>query len=152
MRKVLIPGLVFYGLLSGMGLFLGSGLYSPLLIPWLAGYLFLVFTLSYFSLFSKNQFNSFPFIILGIIGFNLFVQVTGGAASPLRSGYFLLAAAATFQPILRAYMVPAIILAIDAANLLIAGQALAGRWPSYAGFALSLMGMVFIKGTYFHAG
>ncbi len=144
MRKVLIPGLVFYGLLSGMGLFLGSGLSSPLLIPWLAGYLFLVFTLSYFSLFSRNQFNSFPFIVLGIIGLNFFVQVTGGAASPLRSGYFLLAAAATFQPILRAYVVPAIILALDAANLLIAGQALSGRWPAYAGFALSLMGMVFI--------
>ena len=78
MRKVLIPGLVFYGLLSGMGLFLGSGPSSPFFIPWLAGYLFLVFTLSYFSLFSKNQFNSFPFIILGIIGLNFFVQVTGG--------------------------------------------------------------------------
>ncbi len=142
MRKILIPGLLIYFLLSGLGLFLRPGFSSPFFIPYLAGYLFLVFTASYFSLFSQERVSAEIFIGLGIIGLNLLVQVTGGAGSPFRPAYFLLAAASSFQPRLYAYSAVVLILGIDAAGVLMSGQDTPGRWQSYAGFALSLMGVI----------
>src|SRR3990170_9152414 len=84
LRKILIPGLFMYFLLSGLGLFIRAGFSSPFFIPYLAGYLFLVFTASYFSLFSQERVPGVIFIGLGIIGLNLLLQVTGGAGSPFR--------------------------------------------------------------------
>jgi two-component system cell cycle response regulator len=142
LRKILIPGLFVYFLLSGLGLFLRQGFSSPLFIPYVAGYLFLIFTASYFSLFSRERVQTDIFIGLGIIGLNLLVQVTGGAGSPLRPAYFLLAAAASFQPRLYAYSAVLLILGIDAAGVLMSPQNIPGRWQWYAGFALSLAGVV----------
>jgi len=142
LRKILIPGLFLYFLLSGLGLFLRQGLSSPFFIPYLGGYLFLVFTAAYFSLFSRERVPAYLYIGLGIIGLNLIVQVTGGAGSPFRPVYFLLAAAASFQPRLYSYSTVLIILGIDAAGVFMFAQNTPGRWQSYAGFALSLAGIV----------
>ncbi len=144
MKKFLLPGLLAYAVISGLGLFLTSGVSSPLLIPWLTGYLFLVFAVSYVSLFSKERPPSSHFIILGILGLNFLVQLTGGSRSPLVSVYFLLAAASVFQPTARAYSVAALVLGIEAANLLMPGQADAADWKRYAGFAASLAGTVLL--------
>ena len=44
--------------------------------------------------FSSAAIPGYVFVGLGIIGLNFLIQVTGGAASPFRFGYFLLAVAA----------------------------------------------------------
>jgi diguanylate cyclase (GGDEF)-like protein len=141
-----MPGLVIYCILSGLGLFLGPGLPAHFWVPWLwgAGYLFLIFSISYLSLFSKKYSLSFEFIVLGIIGLNFVIQQTGGANSPLYAVYFLLGAAATFQPRIRAYYIVALILGIEAGNLLISEHAGVLWWKSFAGFAVSLAGVVFL--------
>lgn len=144
MNKLVVPGLVLYSIFSGLGLFLHQGLSSHFLVPWIAGYLFLVFIVSYFYLFSKTHSFSFEFIVLGIIGLNFVIQMTGGAASPFHTAYFLLGAAALFQPGTRVYSLLALILGIDAGNLLLSGQTNAGHWQSYAGFAVPLAGVVLI--------
>ena len=144
MNTVVIPGLILYTLSSGLGLFIGPGLSSTVLIPWLIGFVFLVLIVSYLAVFGKKRPPGFEFLILGIVGLNFVIQLTGGAGSPFHAVYFLLGTAATFQPRLRAYYSVAIILGIEAGNLFLSGQHPAHGWRSYATFAASLAGMVSI--------
>lgn len=144
MKKIIIPGLVLYTLSSGLGLFLGPGLSGKLLLPWLSGFIVLVFIVSYLTLFTKDRLDNFIFFVLGIIGLNFVIQMTGGADSPFHAAYFLLGATATFQPRLRAYYIVALILGIEAGNLFLSGRPVARQWQSYAGFAVSLAGLVLI--------
>ncbi len=144
MKKIILPGLALYIIFSGLGLFLGRGLSSPFLVPWLSGYLLLILAVSYLSLFKKDYSSGFEFLVLGIIGLNFLTQLTGGWISPLHPACFLIAAAATFQRRLRSYYIAAIMLGIEAGNLIVSGQEAAQRWQSYAGFAVSLIGVIFI--------
>jgi two-component system, cell cycle response regulator len=146
LNKVVLSGLTLYALLAGLGLFLGAGLSSHFLVPWIwgAGYCFLVFTVSYRALFSKEYSSGFDFTILGIIGLNVIIQITGGAVSPFHAAYFLFCAAAIFLPGIRAYVIPALILLIDAGNLFVSGHSTIDVWKTYAGFGISLVGIVAI--------
>ena len=142
MSKVTIPGLVIACIVSGLGLFISPGLSSPLLFPWVIGYLFLAIRVSYDAYVSPAPLKPFPFIVLGIVLLNFLVQVTGGLHSSLWPAYFLYAVVvAAFSPPLRAYGMVAVILAIESANLFLTGQYLAGRWHVYAGSGLSLAGV-----------
>jgi diguanylate cyclase (GGDEF)-like protein len=146
LNKVLLPGLVLYMVLSGLGIFHGPGLSSNFLVPWLAGYLVLVFLVSYRFLFQKQKASSTGItpVILGIIGLHFLIQVTGGESSPLRFGYVLLVAAATFQPAFHAYLAPALITGIEAMNHLLHGNGPAAGWLSPAALGISLLGTVAI--------
>jgi diguanylate cyclase (GGDEF)-like protein len=148
LKRIILPGLILYCIAAGAGLFLGPGLSSLFLFPWIAGYLFLVFAVSFLSLFTKERSLGFEFIILGVIGLNFIVQMTGGMGSPFHAAYFLLAAAAAFQPGWRAYYVAALILVIEAGNLFRVEHDTALRWQSYAGFAVALAGVVFITTSF----
>ena len=142
MKKIFLPGLVLYCVSAGWGLFLSSGLSSPYLFPWIAGYLFLVFAVSWHALFSEEGRTVFPFIVLGVLQLNFLVQVTGGVHSPLWPVYFLFAVlVAAFSPPLRTYATIGLILGIEGCNLFVSGRGDAGNWPVYAGFALSLIGV-----------
>lgn len=144
MNLIVIPGLILYTLSSGLGLFIGPGLSSAILIPWLIGFVFLVLIVSYLAVFGKERPPGFEFLILGSVGLNFVIQITGGAGSPFHAAYFLLGTAATFQPRLLAYYSVVIILGIEAGNLILSGQHQAHGWRSYATFAVSLAGMVSI--------
>jgi len=142
LKKIFLPGLVLYCVLAGWGLFLGSGLSSPFLFPWIAGYLFLVFAVSYHALFANDRMTVFPFIVLGILPLNFLLQISGGVHSSLWPVYFLFAVlVAAFSPPRRTYATIGLILSIESGNLFISGQGDAGKWPVYAGFALSLIGV-----------
>jgi len=142
LKKIFLPGLVLYCVLAGWGLFLGSGLSSPFLFPWIAGYLFLVFVVSFHALFSKEDRTVFPFIVLGVLQLNFLLQVAGGFRSSLWPVYFLFAVlVAAFSPPRQTYATIGLILGIESCNLFISGQWEPGKWPVYAGFALSLFGV-----------
>lgn len=144
MNNALVSGLVFYGILSGAGLFLNSGVASPLLIPWIAGYLVLGFIVAYNAVFSADRRRGYEFLVLGIIGLNFLLQLTGGFGSPLLSLYVPLSAAAAFQRRTAAYSLPAIIIAIEAANLLAAGRIDAASWIALGVFGLALVSILLI--------
>jgi diguanylate cyclase (GGDEF)-like protein len=150
LNKIVVPGLALYSILSGLGWFLGPGLSSHLLIPWLAGFIFLVFTLSYAALFTKEHSNVFSFIILGTIGLNFLIQITGGAGSPLFPLYFLLTTITAFQHRAWAYPVAGLILGIEAGNLFMAGHVKPAQWQAFAGFSASLSGVAFIASHITH--
>jgi diguanylate cyclase (GGDEF)-like protein len=150
LKKIILPGLVLYCIAAGLGLFLRPVLSGHLLIPWLSGFVFLVFTLSYQALFTKDHADGFSFIILGIIGLNFLIQMTGGLHSPLLPLYFLLTSTAAFQRRNWAYPVAGLILTIEALNLAIAGHDERTAWYSYAGFAVSLAGVAFITAHITH--
>lgn len=142
MSTVTIPGLVIACIVSGLGLFIGQGLSSPLLFPWVIGYLFLALRVSYDAYVSPSPLKPFPFIVLGIVLLNFLMQVTGGVHSSFWPAYFLYAVVvAAFSPPRRAYGMVIVILAIEYANLLLTGQDIAGRWEVYAGSGLSLAGV-----------
>ena len=142
MSKITTPGLVIACIVSGLGLFISSGLSSPLLFPWVIGYLFLALRVSYDAYVIPDPLTPFPFIVLGIILVNFLVQVTGGVHSSLWPVYFLYAVVvAAFSPPRRAYGMVAVILAIESANLFLTGQDVTGRWHVYAGSGLSLAGV-----------
>lgn len=145
MKKILLPGLTLYALLSGPGFFIDSGPAVPFMLPWLAGYVFLAFSASYLSLFSKERPRPLIYIMLAVIGLNFVAQATGGASSHFRYGYFVLvAAAAAFAPAADAYKAAGLALTIEAANILASRQAGDGLWTGYAGFAVSLAGSVIV--------
>ena len=142
MKKIFLPGLVLYCVSAGLGLFLRSGLSSPFLFPWIAGYLFLVFAVSYQALFSNEGRTAFPFIVLGVLQLNFLLQISGGFHSSLWPVYFLFAVlVAAFSPPRRTYATIGLILGIESCNLFVSGQGELEKWPFYAGFALSLIGV-----------
>jgi two-component system cell cycle response regulator len=141
LKKIIIPCLVLYGIASGSGLFLRPGLSGHLLIPWLAGFLFLAFTLSYAALFTKERPLGFFFIILGIIGVNFVIQVTGGSSSPAFPLYFLIVTAAGIAHRHWAYPATGMILIVETLNLALAGNAGRTQWRSFAFFGAALAGV-----------
>ena len=142
LSAITTSGLVIACIVSGLGLFISPGLSSPLLFPWVIGYLFLALRVSYDAYVIPAPLKPFPFIVLGIVLLNFLVQVTGGVRSSVWPAYFLYAVVvAAFSPPRRAYGMVAVILAIESANLFLTGQYLAGRWHVYAGSGLSLAGV-----------
>lgn len=142
MKKIVFPGLLLYTLSSGLGFFLKPDPSSWHLILWLTGYLVLALAVSYFSFFSKERLNYFPFIVLGIILLNFFVQLTGGSHSSLWPAYFLFGVmVAAFSPLVQTYGTVCLIIAIEASNLFLSGQWQPERWPVYGGFGASFAGM-----------
>ncbi|HEX9019856.1 MAG TPA: diguanylate cyclase, partial [Nitrospirota bacterium] len=145
MKKIVFPGLALYALSSGLGLFLHAGLSSRYLIPWLTGFVFLIFIVSYLALFGRRRVDAFAFFVLGVIGLNFLIQTTGGASSPFLPLYFLVTTAAALQQnAWLAYPVTVLILAIEALNLMLSGRGETAPWHAYAAFAASLSGVTFI--------
>ncbi len=139
MRKFILAGLVLYPLSSGLGFFLGPHPSNLLVAFWLTGYIALALAVSYESLFSHERLNFFPFIVLGAVLLNFFVQITGGSHSSLWPAYFLFAVmVAAFAPLIQTYGTICLILGIEASNLFVSGQWQPERWPVYAGFGASL--------------
>jgi diguanylate cyclase (GGDEF)-like protein len=142
LNKIILAGLVLYTLSSGMGFFIGpdpSNLTMPL---WLTGYIVLALAVSYESFFSHKHLNFFPFIVLGALLLNFFVQITGGSHSSLWPAYFLIGVmVAAFAPLIQAYGTIFLILGIESANLVRSGQWQPERWPVYAGFGASFSGL-----------
>lgn len=142
MRQAIIPGLVLYCITSGLGIFLLPNPTAWMLPLWLTGYVCLVLIISYASFFSDDHQNFFPFIVLGIILLNFFIQLTGGVHSSLWPVYFLFAVLiAAYSPIWQTYTASILILCIEAANLFFSNQWSVGKWPVYAGFSMSLFGL-----------
>jgi two-component system cell cycle response regulator len=142
LKKILLPGLTVYGVIAGAGLFLGSGLSSPYLFPWIAGYLFLAFIIAHSTLLAKERLTAFPIIVMGIIQLNFLIQISGGAHSSLWPLYFLFAVlVAAFSPPRRTYATLGLILVIESSGLFLRAQWDPGNWTVYAGFALSLVGV-----------
>ncbi len=142
MNKIILAGLVLYPLSSGLGFFLGpnpSNLYMAL---WLTGYIILALAVSFESLFSRSRLNLFPFIVLGAVLLNFFVQITGGSHSALWPAYFLFGVmVAAFAPLIQTYGTIGLILGIESSNLFLSGQWQPERWPVYAGFGASFSGL-----------
>jgi len=149
LRKFVDLSLGAYAVISCLGLFIkpglsDSGLSLVALYCWIAGYLFLVFRISYEFVFSDLPILPvpFPFILLGVIFMNFMMQLTGGALSTLWPAYYLFAVvfAALSRPPQAALMV-IVILSVELISLFITGQFDAARWLSYAGFGLSVAGV-----------
>jgi two-component system cell cycle response regulator len=147
-RNIIIPGLVLYTVAAGLGLFLRPQPSSHLMLAWLAGFLFLAFTLSYHTLFAKDRTDGFFFVLLALIGLNFLIQLTGGQHSPLLPFYFLLTTIAAFQRRSWTYPVVGIIAAIEAGNIVLGNAG--GSWYAFGGFALSLAGVAFITAHITH--
>ena len=142
MNKILLAGLVLYTLSSGMGFFLGPDPSNLAMALWLTGYIVLALAVSYESFFSREHLNFFPFIVLGALLLNFFVQITGGSHSSLWPAYFLIGVmVAAFAPLIQAYGTIVLILGIESANLYRSGQWQPERWPVYAGFGASFSGL-----------
>jgi two-component system, cell cycle response regulator len=135
LKRFVFPGLSLYCIVAGMGLFLRPAPPARLLLPWTAGFIALVFALSYTALFAKNRSLGFYFVLCGVVGLNFIIQMTGGGASPLFPVYFLIISAAAFQHPTRAYYVTSLILAIEALNLVMGGNDSRAGWLSFAGYA-----------------
>lgn len=141
MKKILPFGLILYTAFSCMGLFSAAGLSSPFLIPYLIGYLILLFMASYAALFTDSRPPAYAFFWLAGIGINLVVQLSGGPASPARFLYIPLVAGSVFLSHVQAYGLTVIVLIMEAANLY-AGNAGKSEWLSFSGFGSSLAVMV----------
>jgi diguanylate cyclase (GGDEF)-like protein len=142
LKKIVFPGLVLYTLSSGLGLFLRPDPSGWRLILWLTGYILLSLAIAYFYVFSTERLNYFPFIVLGIILLNFFVQITGGSHSSLWPAYFLFAVmVAAFSPLIQTYGTIFLIIAIEACNLFLSHQWQPERWPVYTGFVVSFAGL-----------
>ncbi|MBS1128904.1 MAG: hypothetical protein H6Q96_1284 [Nitrospirae bacterium] len=148
MRKFVDLGLGLYALLACLGLFIRPGLtVSQLsliaLYCWIAGYLFLVFRISYEFVFSDSPLLPIPFrfIALGVIFVNFIMQLTGGAHSNFWSAYYLFAVVfAALSRLPQAALMVLAILSVELCSLLITRQFDAAQWQTYTGFGLSLAG------------
>jgi diguanylate cyclase (GGDEF)-like protein len=142
-------GLGLYALLACLGLFIRPGLIDSTsslvaLHCWIAGYLLLVFKVSYDFVFSDSPLLPVPFrfIALGVIFVNFIMQLTGGAHSNFWSAYYLFAVVfAALSRLPQAALMVLAILSVELFSLLITRQFDAARWQTYAGFGLSLAGI-----------
>lgn len=151
MRKIIIPGLILYGILAGLGLFLDPKQSNLVLSLWLSGFLALSFTIIYDTVFSGQRQNNFLFIVLAVYLLNFFIQMSGGAHSPLWPVYFLFAVIiAAFSPIWQAYSTATLILAIEASNITMAGHWEPSQRHVYVGFGLSLFGLTIGASHFIH--
>ncbi len=141
MKRVLAPGLLVLAcIVASLGLFLAPASSALLQLSWVAGFLLTAFTVAYIHLFLQRKFIPFPFIVLGIVLLNFFVQLTGGIHSFLWPAYFVLACgAAAVLPLLQTLAAAVLILLIEAANVGVSGAWDPDRVPIYIGFALSLI-------------
>jgi two-component system, cell cycle response regulator len=144
LNNIIIPGLLIYCFLSGMGLFLQKNLASPYFFPWAIGFVFLVFIVSYRTVFSKDRAQGLNYFILGIIALNVLIQITGGAASPLFPLYLFLASLAALLHPTWAYLITGIILCIEASNLFVSGTTTPILLYAFASFSASLAGIALI--------
>ncbi len=141
MRAIVAPGLITYCLIAAWGPFISLELSSPWVIPWVIGYLFLLFRISYENYIAPLPVRPFRFIVLGIILLNFLVQVSGGVHSLIWPAYFVFAVVVSaFLPPRLAYAMVGIILAIESSNLFLtlSHEELAARSHVYAGFGLAL--------------
>ncbi|MHB8846716.1 MAG: sensor domain-containing diguanylate cyclase [Nitrospirota bacterium] len=144
MKKIVAPGLALFFLIAGWGPFISRGLSNAWVFPWIAGYLFLVFLVSYEFVFSQSPILPVPFrfIALGVIFMNFIMQLTGGAHSTLWSAYYLFAVIfAALSRLPQALSMALTIIAVELASLLLSGQYDPARLQIYAGFGLSLIGV-----------
>ncbi len=141
LNAFIISSLIFFIVCSGLGLFLRQGLSTPYLNYWVAGFSFLVFTVSYQALFSKKKIQGFTFFALVIIGFNFLVQITGGISSPLFPFYVLPVILAAFLHRTWSFQITALILAIEALNRYLSANITMDQWHFFAGFSASLAGV-----------
>lgn len=142
MNKIILAGLVLYTLFSGLGFFLGPNPSILHMALWMTGYLILALFAAFESYFSGARLNFFPFIVLGAVLLNFFIQITGGSQSSLWPAYFLFGVmVAAFAPLLQTYGTICLILGIEASNLVLSGQWQPSRWHVYAGFGVSLAGL-----------
>ena len=144
MTLIIIPCLVFYSIVSSLGLFLHQGLSSSYLIYWIAGLVLLIFIVSYRALFTKDHSHGFTFFVLAIIGLNFSMQLTGGLASPLFPLYILPVLLAAFLHRTWAYPVTGLILGIEAFNLYFSGNGAPNQWYLFSGFSATLTGVAVI--------
>jgi two-component system, cell cycle response regulator len=143
-KKIVLSGLALYCIAAGLGFFLKPAPSSTVLAVWLAGFLFLVFSVAYQTLFTSDHNDGFSFTILAIIGLNFLIQLTGGSHSPIFPLYFFLTSIASFQRRNWAYPVAGLIISIEALNIIISGQSDTSHWYSFGGFGVSLAGVAFI--------
>lgn len=144
MKKIVAPGLALFFLLAGWGPFISRGLSNAWVLPWIAGYLVLVFIISYEFVFSPAPVLPVPFrfIALGVIFMNFIMQLSGGAHSTLWSAYYLFAVVfAALSRLPQALFMVLVVIVVEGSSLLISGQYDPSRWPAYAGFGLSLAGV-----------
>lgn len=137
MKRIIIPLLAVYVVLSGLGLFLHHGLSSGYFIYWTAGFAFLFLTVSYSALFHKESTSRLSFFVLSIISINFFAQLTGGIYSPVLPLYALSLAFAAFLHRRWAYLLAAIIVAIEASNLFFLGNSSTAQWQVFGGYAFT---------------
>ncbi len=141
MRIILVPGLLALEcVIAGLGLFLTPNPSALSQAIWLAAYLLVAFSVAYVHLFLARTYRPFPFVVLGVILLNFFVQLTGGSGSPLWLAYFVFACAfAVFLSLPQTLAASALILAIEAANMSVANRWDADRLPVHLGFAGALI-------------
>jgi diguanylate cyclase (GGDEF)-like protein len=141
LRAVLVPVLLALEcVIAGLGLFLSPHPPATLQFAWLAVYLLVAFIIAYTLLFHARSFRPFPFIVLGVVLLNFFVQLTGGTLSFLWPGYFVFACvAAVFLPLPQTLATAGLILAIEAANMTVSSRWDFDRLPVRLAFAVSLI-------------
>jgi hypothetical protein len=143
-KRIVAAGLALYFALAAWGPFISTGLSSDWLIPWVAGYLFLLIPISYDFIFSGADIYPLPFrfILLGVLFMNFVMQLTGGVLSTLWPSYYLFAVIfGALSRLPQALSMVFIILAVEFASLVINHQHVPGRVHAYAGFGLSLGGV-----------
>jgi len=143
-KRIVAAGLALYFALAAWGPFISTGLSSDWIIPWVAGYLFLLIPVSYDFIFSGEDIYPLPcrFILLGVLFMNFVMQLTGGIHSTLWPSYYLFAVIfGALSRLPNALSMVFIILAVEFASLVINHQHVPGRAHAYAGFGLSLGGV-----------
>ena len=144
MRRVTAPGLALFVLIACWGPFLAGDLASEWVFGWISGYLLLLFVTAYEFIFSRAPIHPLPFrlVVLGVVFMNFIMQLTGGVHSSLWPSYYLFTVVvAALSRLPQALLTVLLVVAVEAANLLIAGQFEPSRWSAYAGFVLSLAGV-----------
>jgi len=143
-RRVTAPGLALFVLIACWGPFLAGDLASEWVFGWISGYLLLLFVTAYEFIFSRAPIHPLPFrlVVLGVVFMNFIMQLTGGVHSSLWPSYYLFTVVvAALSRLPQALLTVLLVVAVEAANLLIAGQYDPHRWQAYAGFVASLAGV-----------